>query len=211
MTPALSPSASVLASIIARSTAAHVARSLECDESAVRSWANGKRRPTKAWRARLAAFDARLAVDGWGDAARAPEAIEVPSPAGPTTDSPQPQPPPRPRRPPHVPSVASGGEERLLEVILQCDELFEEASDPDAHASVRDRTAILAAKASATVRLSKVRGEDAVSMRKILESKEWREIKRVCFEVFQKAPAEFLAELVTRLEALDEQALGGKS
>lgn len=196
----LSSSAATLALIVDRSTAAHVARELQCDESAVRSWARGRRSPSPAWRDRLAAFDARLVVDGWSVDATPSEASHVPvklmsAPTAPAHRTP---------RPPQVPSTdATVGEERLLEVIRQCDELYAEAAKPDAHASVRDRTAILATKASATVRLSKVRGEDVVSMRKILESKHWREIKQVLFDVFSKAPKEFLDELVERLEALE--------
>lgn len=193
-TSTLSPSARALALVLARfGGAAHFARELGCDESAVRAWARGRRTPNEAWRDRMAKLDERLRADGWD--------LDASDPSDPDAS-------------PDAPDEAAGsavggddgGEARLLEVIRQCDELFAEARKPGAHASVRDRTAILSAKASATVRLSRVRGEDAVSLRKILASKEWRKVEATLYAVFEGADPELLKKLAAALRTLEAEA-----
>jgi hypothetical protein len=210
MSEAVSASARTLATIVARSSAASLARSLECDESAVRAWARGRRKPTAGWRERLAAFDPQLTASGWDEAPGEAAPVALASAAPALTPSPVPSAPGNPPEAPHVPSVpAVGGEAALLEVIRQCNELYAEAAKPGAHASVRDRTAILAAKSAAVIRLSRTRGEDAISLRKTLESAWWRRVEAVLSDVLGKAPGGPLEEIGRRLRALEAGAGGG--
>ena len=61
----MTPNQRLLAGIVKKVGAAHVARSLHVDESAVRFWARGKRTPTPQMQEKLARFDVRLSGDGW--------------------------------------------------------------------------------------------------------------------------------------------------
>jgi hypothetical protein len=201
----LSPNAVELAGIVKRLRAAHVARVVGSDESAVRSWVAGKRVPKAAWREKLRdAFG--LSVDGWTVAAVAVAGADTAkggrsrreTPAPPTSENTVPAgnditgPPPEIR-----------GEQRLEQVIAECDELLRVANEPGSHASVRDRATILSTKSSAAIRLSKVRGEDAVSMRKILESREWQTIMRDCSVFFASVAPVQLRAFIEKMDELD--------
>lgn len=198
MTRELPPSAAKLASVVATSTAAHVARIVGADESAIRSWASGKRSPKDVWRTKLADV-LSLDPNGWTLDGETQEA---------------PRPPSKPLRiPPRVAQAdlsPMGGEERLEQVIRECDELLAIAAEPDSHASVRDRATILSTKASAAVRLSKIRAEDAVSMRKILESAWWKQIISAIYESLAGAPPEFLEKIRARMFELEREHLDSR-
>ena len=93
-------------------------------------------------------------------------------------------------------------------MIRECDRLAEEAADPDANVPMRDRVQILGAKAGAVVRLSRVRGEDAISMRKILDSAWWKRIEAELYEALEPHP-DAAGAVRARFEALDRAERGG--
>jgi hypothetical protein len=191
-----SPGAAAFAVLVARHGAQHLATLLGCAEATIRHWATGIRKPSPTWQARLQALDPSMQGASWDG----PAPTELaPPPSVPTPA----KAPPRPKR-----SRSVDGCARLEDIIRECDALLAEAREPGSLASYRDRSAVLATKASVATRLSRLRGEDDFSMRKILATPWWREITHVVAEVLNRwAHTEdgqaIARELAEALEALD--------
>jgi hypothetical protein len=194
----MSASSKIFQRLMKKHSAAHVARKLGCDESAVRNWAAGRRTPNETWRGKLVAFDARLCPEGWEEPSAEQDTMKRPARREPVT--------------PTAPSVAAvraiDGEGQLVSVIAECDRLLA-AADSDEATSMRDRTTLLSTKASAAIRLSRIRNEDAISMRKFVATKTWAAIEEAFGDVLKAVPKEMAAEFARRLRELEAE--GGAS
>jgi hypothetical protein len=165
-----------LSAIVARSSAAGVARSLAaalgaCDPSSIRGWCAGKRRPAYAARVALSQPPFLIPPSDWDDHAPSSN-VESSEPASPpiTTDSPD--------APPEAKPIDGSTAEELLELVVARFRELDFIATNDRLVSVRDRAAVLAGLSSAIRTLARARGEEGRldDMTRILKSKEWKKI-----------------------------------
>lgn len=183
-----------------RFRAAVVARKLEVDESNVRSWAKGKRRPSEGVKAKIAEHFG-VEVGRWNeppDTGQRTTSGQAPVGGG---QAPVGGPPLR--------RAVDGTTESLQADILErINQLVTEANDAKSGASVRDRAALFNAATSAVRNLSRLRGEDQVTRARILASGAWRELNAALVAVHAevlKAHPELLRAIQERLAALDAE------